>query len=447
MWFNKDKWLNELWCSDNIEVLKKIPDESVDLIYIDPPFYSNKEWQIIWGNGAERRAFEDYWEGGIYNYVEYMSERLREMKRILKKTGVIYVHLDWHAVHYIKVEMDKIFGVDNFLNEIVWHYRTYQGQVSQYFPRKHDTILFYSKGKKYNFNMLKEGDYTKNIDYIRWNKYLVNKCEIRGDNYPKTDSRFDVFIKKWKEKNNNRKPTKNDIIYKLEGLTVDTVWDIKAVDPKDKTERIGYPTQKPEALLERILHASTKEGDIVLDAFCGCGTTIAVAEKLNRKWIAIDVSPIAVKVMTERLTKLEKKLGRELTDFITLGLPNETISQIEDIFGGSKGGHGFQEFIVRQIDGIPPETKVHDFGIDGFTKDGIPIQCKKSKNVDRNVVDNFQSAIRRVKSKKGQIYAISFSRGAVEEAARLKNQDKIEIELIKLKDFLVDKFGDHSRHQ
>jgi len=439
MWLNKDKWLNELLCGDNIEVLKKIADESVDLIYIDPPFFSNRHYEVIWGNGAELRSFGDRWKGGIEHYIGWMVERLKELHRILKPTGSIYVHLDWHAVHYVKVEMDKIFGLKNFKNEIAWCYKEREISKSRW-NTKHDTILFYTKGEEYTFNWAKlttkysEGSLKKySLTDEKGRKYQIRG---KGGKYIGKQGLSPAIEKahpSW---------TYRDYLDLKPGVLARDWWDDIPFLNRAAKERIGYPTQKPEALLERIVTASSNEGDVILDAFCGCGTTLAVSEKLNRKWICMDVSPVAVNVMTERLEKLEKKLGKKSADFITLGLPDQTIPQLRLL-----NGQDFQDFIIEQIDGKPAVRKVHDFGIDGYTADGIPVQVKNSEKVGRNVVDNFQAAIRRVDSKKGKIYAVTFGRGATEEAARLKNEDGINIELIELKPFLVGKYGDHTRHQ
>ena len=308
MWIGKDKWMNELWCGDNIEVLKKIPDESVDLIYIDPPFFSNRHYEVIWGNGAELRAFGDRWKGGIEHYIGWMVERLKGLHRILKPTGSIYVHLDWHAVHYLKVEMDKIFGYENFRNEIIWHYGQRTMRNKKKWNAKHDNILFYAKSKK---------TYIENIITQPWTEEEISKSRARKIQIDENGKKFIWDNRSVKKGVLPKKQYIEDIIKK--GKAVDDVWNMPIILSTSK-ERLGYPTQKPEALLERIIKASSNEGDIVLDAFCGCGTTIAVAEKLNRKWIAIDVSPIAVKVTTERLNKLEKKLGKENADFITFAV-------------------------------------------------------------------------------------------------------------------------------
>jgi len=143
---------NRLFFGDNLHVMRQLPSESIDLIYIDPPFFSGRTYNVIFGDKNEMRSFSDIWEGGMPGYLVWLNARLVEMKRLLKPTGSIYVHLDWRARHYAKVEMDKIFGVDNFRNEIIWHYKSFHGNVKRYFPRKHDVILFYTKGENWTFN-------------------------------------------------------------------------------------------------------------------------------------------------------------------------------------------------------------------------------------------------------------------------------------------------------
>src|SRR3990167_4008836 len=257
---------NKIICGDNLEVLQQIPDNSIDLIYIDPPFFSNRHYEEIWHDGAEVRSFEDRWKGGINQYLNWMESRLRQLHRILKDTGSVYLHCDWHAGHYLKVLMDSIFDNKNFMNEIVWCYRT-GGASKEHFSRKHDTIFFYSRSNKKTFNPIKERIYYEKPFFS-----------------PKVDDQGRYFA---------------DV------LPVDW-WEIPAVINISK-ERVGYPTQKPEALLERIINASSNEGDIVLDAFCGCGTTIAVAHKLKRNWIGIDVSPNACRLIQQRLRRLVVK--------------------------------------------------------------------------------------------------------------------------------------------
>lgn len=283
---------------DNAEIMRCLlkQDIKIDLIYIDPPYMTNLDFKTKEGKFAYSDKFT------LDTYLTMLYERLLLMKRLLKDTGSIYVHVDYRTSAYVRLIMDEIFGEENFRNEIIWHYKTYQGQTKRIFPKKHDTIYFYSKNETYSFQLLKDGEAEKTIDFTRWNRFFNDKKEITGSLYPQNDSRFNGYIKKFK-KENHRNPGPNDVIFKLEGQTIDSVWDIKAVDPKD-IERLGYPTQKPEALLERIIKASSNEGDLVADFFCGSGTTAAVAEKLNRNWIGADMGDESIKTTKERMINI-----------------------------------------------------------------------------------------------------------------------------------------------
>ena len=231
---------------DCLELMKDIPDECLDLIYIDPPYCcsTDKKFGNKYKKGIEHLTKE---------YIPWLNARLVEMKRLLKNTGSIFVHLDWHAAHYIKVEMDKMFGYDNFRNEIVWCYKS-GGASKKNFSKKHDSILFYSKSKNYYFQSLKEKSYTK---------AKGRKAGII--NYGAGNVEF------FEDENG---------VYNL--VNMSDTWDIPYINSQAK-ERIGYPTQKPEALLERIIKAVTKPGDVIADFFCGSGTTGVVAKKLYRK--------------------------------------------------------------------------------------------------------------------------------------------------------------------
>lgn len=294
---------NRLIWGDNLSVMRSMPDQSLDFVYIDPPFFSGRDYNCIFGDDDEVRTFSDIWDGGLPTYLAWLNARLWEIKRLLKPTGSLMLHLDYHAVHYVKVEMDKIFGVENFKNEIIWHYQTYQGQVKSYFPRKHDNILFYSRdAKKAKFKLQYWENCEETINFNRWKDYIVNKNEIHGSNYPASDSRFMAYYKRW-VRENGRKPSKDDVILRLTGNVIDSLLDIKAVDPKS-IERIGYPTQKPEELLKVLIESCTDEGDVVADFFIGGGTTVATAEKLGRRWIGCDISRIAVGVARDRMASV-----------------------------------------------------------------------------------------------------------------------------------------------
>ena len=309
-------WINKIFWGDNLQVMSHLLKEyrgKIDLIYIDPPFDSKADYKkTIKIRGKEVKndstTFEEKQYGDIWTndeYLQFMYKRLLLLRELLADTGTIYLHCDYHKSHHLRALMDEVFGPSNFRNEIVWHYKTYQGQVSTYFPRKHDTILMYSKTSQYYFKLLKDDDPEKTIDFTRWNAYLNENNEITGANYPKHDSRFDGYYKRF-VKENHRNPGANDVILKIEGNTIDSVWELKAIDPKNAAERLGYPTQKPESLLERVLEASSKEGDIVFDCFMGSGTTQAVALKKNRRFIGADINLGAIQTATKRLLSIVK---------------------------------------------------------------------------------------------------------------------------------------------
>lgn len=335
-------WTNKLIWGDNKLVVSSLLNGpmrraiedvgGMKLVYIDPPFAVGSDFgfDIAIGNDSvtkkqsviEEIAYRDTWGRGISSYLSMMYERLRLIHDLLANDGSIYVHCDWRVSSVLRLMLDDIFGKDNFRNEIIWHYQTYQGQIKSRFPRKHDSIYLYSKSNNNIFYLLKDTNVDKTIDFTRWNNFLNENNEITGANYPSSDSRFDGYIKRF-IKENHRKPGANDVILRIEGNTIDSVWDIKAVDPKNINERLGYPTQKPEALLERIIKASSNEGDLVGDFFCGSGTTAAVAEKLNRKWIACDLGRFAIHTTRKRLIGVQRercKAGRDYRAFEVLNL-------------------------------------------------------------------------------------------------------------------------------
>lgn len=381
-----------------MDVMSKLPEESIDLIYIDPPFFSNMNYEIIWGDGAERRAFEDRWKGGINVYADWMEERLREMRRLLKPTGSIYVHLDWHAVHYVKQRMDGIFGYNSLQNDIIWYYRG-GGVSKRRFGRRHDHILFYTKGDKWYFN----------------------PDDLREPYAEATVERFKHYIGNVRGGQDFGMQTLHP-----EGKYPDDVWEMQPIAPSAK-ERLGYPTQKPERLLERIILASSKPGDIVADFFCGCGTTLVVAHRLGRKWIGCDVSPTACRIMADRM----RKVGA--TDITIEGLP-VTAEELKEL-----KPFEFQNYIINSIHGTHSKTKAADYGIDGYTFfEHNPVQVKQSEHVGRPDVQKFSSAIRKERKNKGLMVAFSFSKFTYEEAARLKHQEGIEIELKTVAELLVE---------
>jgi DNA modification methylase len=330
---------NKLVLGDNLEYLRTIPSGSIDLIYIDPPFFSGRTYNVIWGDTNEVRTFYDIWEGGIDSYLIWFNARLWEMRRVLAKTGSIYVHCDWHASHYIKAEMDKIFGYENLINEITWQ-RTLNPKGSQFEMRRLgvaiDSILWYSKTKNYKINekeirrQLFDNEIKEKYPHKDENGRFYPGPIIRGKSMglrPNLVYEYKGFTPKiygWRvtkdklikiDNKGNLGWSSNGIPFRKlrpeddKGEPIYNLWtDINRVYA-NSPDAIGYPTQKPEALLERIIKASSNEGDVVADFFCGGGTTLAMAMKLKRKFIGCDSSRIAASVTLDRLVKLGEAMS------------------------------------------------------------------------------------------------------------------------------------------
>ena len=265
---------NVIYEGDNLKIIRSFESNLIDLIYIDPPFFT----QSIRKQGDIE--FSDKWKGGMNSYLKWIISRLKECYRLLKETGVFCIHLDQRSSHYIKVELDKIFGMNHFINEIIWHYRRWSN-VSRHFQKMHDTIFLYSKTSQY-FNCIPNQKYS-NKKYI---EDTVRKI-------------VDGKLKRVKDSNGNyiKRKKQND------GVPMHDVFhDINFISPNSK-ERIGYPTQKPLSLLNRIIQAFTNKGDLVLDSFCGSGTTLSSAQGLQRRWIGIDSSKDAIDITKKRMKR------------------------------------------------------------------------------------------------------------------------------------------------
>ncbi len=360
--------LNTLYFGDCLDWMEQWSVDSVDLIYLDPPFNSNTKYNILYstegGGQAQYRAFNDTWrwdddavdrldayrgaggrlahnavvglhrvlgESGMLAYLTYMAERLEHMHRLLRPTGSIYLHCDPTMSHYLKIVMDAIFGAENFRNEIVWAYKS-TSQARRWFPRKHDTILFYSKSLSWTFNpdavhVPYKGKMPRRINDPSRNR--GGSGQWPGDSV----------------ENLKRRARK--------GKIPEDWWEM-TFGPNNP-ERLGYPTQKPLALLERIIKASSNVGDIVLDPFCGCGTTIDAARRLNRRWIGIDVSSFAIDLIREERLK-------------DRGIPTRGIPQ--DLQSARKLARekpfDFETWAINRLPGFIPNTlQVADGGVDG----------------------------------------------------------------------------------
>lgn len=309
-------FVNTLYTGDNLYILKRMNGESIDLIYLDPPFNSKRRYEASAGSKAAGIVFKDVWSlqdvdevhfkkmiedypylarfinaataihgKAMGAYLSYMAQRIVQMYRVLKPCGSLYLHCNPTASHYLKILLDCIFGVKNFRNEIVWCYRT-GGAGKKTFGRKHDLIYFYSKSDEYHFNIPKQKSYLAGqLKHSKKNKTFEDEYGFyQNILFSKTN------IKLYKDEKG---------YYTMTACR--DYWNIDAVGRSSK-ERTGYPTQKPLKLLNRIIKASSNEGDIVLDPFCGCVTTCVAAHRLNRRWIGIDVVAKSAEWITERLS-------------------------------------------------------------------------------------------------------------------------------------------------
>ncbi len=354
---------NQLFYGDNLEVLRKhIKDESVDLCYIDPPFNSKRNYNQIYNNvgkedQAQAQAFIDTWtwddhanqglaeilenyhgrftrqsidliagltkvlgKGSLLAYLVSMTLRVAEIHRVLKPTGSFYLHCDPTAGHYLKIIIDAIFCTQggDFINEIVWIYDS-AGRATKNFHKKHDVVFWYAKNsKKWIFNGKAEG---VGVPREANNHMKMGEDEEGRKFYEKKDKASGRIYRWYMDECKIRNDWWEDITA-LNGEPADIIY-INALNREDR-ERLGYPTQKPEALLERIIKASSNEGDVILDVYCGCGTTIAVAERLNRTWIGIDITYQSISLILKRL---EDSFGKNVLDNIQLnGIPKDMAS-------------------------------------------------------------------------------------------------------------------------
>jgi adenine specific DNA methylase Mod len=300
---------NLLACCDNLNFMKYLLDEKgmqgkLKMIYIDPPFFSKANYDAVINlknQDGEKIppikcfAYGDIWQRDMAEYLKMLVSRLSLMKALLANDGTIWVHLDWHIVHYVKIFMDEIFGSENFVNEIIWQYKS-GGSGKNHFARKHDTILVYSKSKKYKFSPPKEKSYNRDFK-----PYRFRGVEEFQDNIG------------W---------------YTM--VTMKDVWNIDMVG-RTSSERTGYATQKPESLLERIMLTATNEGDLCADFFCGSGTMASVAEKHNRQWICCDSNEMAVSSTLKRLynkninIRLMEEVSKEEAANIKKNIENSNI--------------------------------------------------------------------------------------------------------------------------
>ena len=469
-----------VYCGDNLEQLKKLPDGCVDLIYIDPPFNSNRNYEVFWGETKEKRSFEDR-HASTKAYIEFMRPRCVELHRVLKKTGSFYYHCDWHASHYVKVMLDQIFSENQFQNEIVWR-RHYSHNDPKKYGCVHDVIFFYISGKKYTWNQ----QFVPHAEsYIKSHYSSVDKdgrayqlvaCSAPGDGPTrKFGDRGELKPPagrhwSWTQEGVDDLLAKGRIVFtksgmprlvqyldEMKGVPLQDSWDDIPPVNSQAIEALGYPTQKPLPLLERIIKASSNPNDIVLDAFCGCGTALVAAENLGRQWIGIDISPTACRVMAKRLRdvckmKEDEKQWLAGRGFVVRDLPwsMEKLHELPPF--------EFENWAVIALGGIPNKAQVGDMGIDGriypvsaaprrkegeleFMDVWYPIQVKQKDKVGRPDIDAFEAAMMREDRTKGFFVSFDFSSDAMSEIQAFFKKTGKSIIALTVKDILDEQIA------
>ncbi|MCE5231423.1 restriction endonuclease [bacterium] len=466
-----------IYCGDNLEQLAKLPDHCVDLIYIDPPFNSNRNYEVFWGETKEKRAFEDR-HISTQAYIDYMRPRCVQLHRVLKVTGSFYYHCDWHADSYVRVMLDQIFGAGAFGTHIIWRRTNAKGLAFKSFPNNHDSIFYYRKGEDYTFNRLYlphsekliESHY-KNVEPETGRLYTLGDLLNPNPDRPNLKYEFLGFTKVWRwtkermldEYKNGRviqpspgaMPRYKRYLDEQKGVPIDSIWtDIPPINSQAK-EDLGYPTQKPIALLERIIKASSNPNDIVLDAFCGCGTALVAAQQLGRQWIGIDISPTACRVMAKRMRDVghiweDEKAWRAGRGFVVRDLP-WTIDKLRAI-----PPFEFENWAVIALGGVPNAVQVGDMGIDGkiypvgtkpadqndmFAGDWYPIQVKQKDKVGRPDVDQFEAVMAREDRQRGFFVSFDYTSDAASECESFRKKTGRIIKLITVKDILEEQLA------
>jgi len=298
-------WRNQLYWGNNIDVLFHLLDEfegKIKMIYIDPPFFTGTNYHLNITNNRKKYdviAYQDHWDKDLDSYLQMLYERIILMKMLLAKNGLLFVHLDWHASHYVRVVLDTIFGENKFVNNIIWYYYNKYSAGKKNLPRAHDDILVYSKSDGYTLNEIR-------IPRVKPRKQLKREM-VNG------------VLKNVKDENGH-------VVYRLViDKKLDDVWRIPCMQPASK-EWTGFPTQKHHDLLNRIIKLGSNPDDIVADFFCGSGTTLIEAEKLNRKWIGCDISEYSIYLTRKRiLNYLKSNLNSSKSAY-----PFEILTNLDD---------------------------------------------------------------------------------------------------------------------
>ena len=501
-------WKNTLYFGDNLDILREhVPDESVDLIYLDPPFNSNATYNVLFreasgeGSAAQIHAFDDTWHWSIESeaayrevvtdgpkrladllqamrsflgrndmmaYLTMMAQRMAELHRVLKPTGSIYLHCDPTASHYLKLLMDAVFGSSQFLNEMTWKRSSAHSDTTQGMRRAgkiRDVLLVYSKTDDYVWNpqympyaddylqaeyrhvapdgrRYKETDVTAakpggDTEYewhvkrlvhgnARWSADLTDEYRqpqpgweykavtpYRGRYWAYSKANLAGF---WNEGRLTHRETGMPRLMQfaddMPGVALQDLWD--DIPPVLGNERLGYPTQKPEALLERVIRASSNEGDVVLDPFCGCGTAVAVAERLGRRWMGIDITHLAISLMKSRL---HDTFGEQLSEYDVVGVPQDVESaRALATESAHDGRYQFEYWALGLVNARPGNSRRRgaDAGVDGYVnffdddsgKAKTVLVQVKSGHVQRNIIATLKGDMEREKAEMGLLVTL-----------------------------------------
>ncbi len=469
---------NALYYGDNLDILREhIANESVDLIYLDPPFNSNASYNVLFkapdghDSHAQMEAFEDAWhwnksaerafdevmrsgnsdaaemlramrsflhDNDMMAYLAMMAVRLIELHRVLNQTGTLYLHCDPTASHYLKLLLDAIFGPVQYRNEIVWKRSNPKSLGSINFPTCTDTILRYAKGARVTFHQPYEEHDPEYVESAY--KYSDEHGTYRllpllnpNDNRPNLTYEFLGVSRVWRwTRDRMQKAYEDGIVVQLKpgavpqykkyladskGRTVTNCWT--DIPQAAGNESLGYPTQKPLALLERILETSSNEGNVVLDPFCGCGTTVHAAQKLNRQWIGIDVTHLAISLIQKRLRDAFGPISIDIH-----GVPRD-LDGARALAAQDK--YQFQWWAVSLVDAVPygGKKKGADSGIDGFiyfkpdgkTTEKAIVSVKGGDNVDVKMIRELAQVVNRENAKMGVLISLAEPTGPMKKEA------------------------------
>ncbi|MFX1497415.1 MAG: DNA methyltransferase [Promethearchaeota archaeon] len=298
-------WRNKLFWGDNLSVLLYLLENlksKINLIYIDPPFFSGNNYQIEikqQENIFKDTIYSDYWENDLDSYLQMLYDRLILMKKLLSDEGLIFIHLDWHASHYVKILLDEVFGQKNFVNDIIWYYYNKYSAGKMNLPRAHDNILVYAKSNNYTLNEIR---IPRNKPIKQLKRKMVNGV-----------------LK-------NVKDEFGHVVYRIvDDKKLDDVWKIPCLQPASK-EWTGFPTQKHHELIETIIKLGSNEQDLIADFFCGSGTTILSAERLKRRWIGCDISAYSIYISRKRLLKFRRMLKSK----DKINIPFEIVTELTE---------------------------------------------------------------------------------------------------------------------